>query len=182
VRSPHKAAFDALGLAECTVCHGTHNIVFPTDEMLGTGPGSVCAPCHPRGSPEGAVADSIRASLEQLKSLIAQSEAMLARASRAGLDTTESQLDISEAKTHLIRARAVTHTSSAEQLRSPIAAGAAAAERARRAGEVALAELAFRRRGLAVSLGVMAFVVVSLWLKLRQLERTSGHSGKGAPR
>ncbi|MDR7402255.1 MAG: cytochrome c3 family protein [Armatimonadota bacterium] len=182
VRSPHKSAFDALGLAECTVCHGTHNIAFPTDEMLGTGPGSVCAPCHPPGSPEGAVADSIRASLEQLKALIAQSEAMLARASRAGLDVTDAQLDISEAETQVIRARAVTHTSSPEQLRSPIDAGTAAAERARRAGEAALAELAFRRRGLAVSLGVMAVVVVSLWLKLRQLERASGRSGKGAPR
>jgi len=54
------------------------------------------------------------------------------------------------------------------------AVGITAAGRARAAGEAALAELVFRRRGLGVSVAVIAFVAVLLWLKLRELKRTSG--------
>jgi hypothetical protein len=40
-----------------------------------------------------------------------------------------------------------------------------------RAGEEAAAELAYRRRGLAVSLGAILLFVAALALKIRQLER-----------
>jgi hypothetical protein len=40
-----------------------------------------------------------------------------------------------------------------------------------RAGEDALDELRFRRRGLAVSLGAILLFVVALALKIRQIDR-----------
>jgi hypothetical protein len=39
-----------------------------------------------------------------------------------------------------------------------------------RAGERAVAELAYRRRGLALSLAAILMVVVALWLKIRQID------------
>jgi hypothetical protein len=45
------------------------------------------------------------------------------------------------------------------------------AEKARRSGEDALKELQFRRKGLAVSLLVIALAVVSIYLKIRQIEK-----------
>jgi hypothetical protein len=43
-----------------------------------------------------------------------------------------------------------------------------------RAGQRGLGELAYRRRGLALSLGAILLVVVGLTLKLRQIDR--GHA------
>lgn len=171
VKSPHKKAFDTLGMAECTVCHGTHKIEFPADAMIGTGAGSVCTQCHPAESAGSAAAGQMRASLEQVKTVIANAESMLAQASSAGMDVTDAQLDINGAKTALILARAVTHASSVSEVQKATAPGVAEAGKAQKIGEAALAELGFRRRGLSVTVAIIAFVAVTLWLKLRQLER-----------
>jgi len=170
VRSPHKAAFDTLGQPECTVCHGTHKIAFPTDEMIGASAGAVCVQCHPAGSPGLAAAGEIRARLERVKAVIAQTEALLARAAAAGMDVSDARLDLDQARTQLILSRAVTHEASVPAVERTTAAGVAAAAKARAFGEALMAELAFRRRGLIVSLGVIVFVALTLWLKIRDLE------------
>lgn len=172
VRSPHKNAFDVLGMAECTVCHGTHRIAFPTDEMLGAETGSVCTQCHPGGSQGLAAATQMRASLEQVKAVIAETEALLKQAASAGMNVTDAEVDVNEARTQLILSRAVTHTSDPQEIVKATAVGVVAAGRARQIGEAALAELGFRRRGLSVSIAVIVFVAVALWLKLRDLQRT----------
>ena len=170
VRSPHKDAFDILGESECTTCHGTHNIAFPSDEMIGTGSASVCVRCHPADSGGGQAAAQIRGQLERVKSIIAQADALLARASTAGMDVTDANLDLNEARTQLILSRAVTHAASPAEIEKTAGAGVAAALRAKAFGDAAMAELRFRWRGLVVSIGVIMFVAVALWLKIRELE------------
>lgn len=172
VRSPHKRAFDTLGMAECTVCHGTHNISFPTDVMLGQEQGSVCLRCHPGGTAGLRAAAEMRATLEEVKAAIAQAEAILKRAAGAGMDVGDARIDLDEATSQLIRARAVTHTTSPPEVRRVTAVGLTAAGRARAVGEAALAEMGFRRRGLGVSVAIIAFVAILLWLKLRELKHT----------
>jgi len=170
VRSPHKAAFDVLGEGECTTCHGTHNIVFPTDALIGAEKPAVCVRCHPAGSSGLAAAGEIRLRLERVKTAITGAETILARAARAGMDVSETELDLNEARTQLIIARAATHTAGLPAVDPPTQAGLAAAGRALAAGQAAIAELAFRRRGLIVALAVIGFVAVALWLKIRELE------------
>ena len=173
LRSPHKKAFDTLGMAECTVCHGTHDIAFPTDAMLGQEQGSVCLQCHPAGTPGLRAAVEMRGTLEEVKAAIAQAETVLKRAAGAGMDVGDARIDLDEATSQLIRARAVTHSVNPLDVRRVTAAGLTAAGRARAVGEAALAEVGFRRRGLGVSVAVIAFVAVLLWLKLQELKRTS---------
>jgi predicted CXXCH cytochrome family protein len=177
VRSRHKSAYDALGLAECTVCHGTHKIAFPTDAMLGREPGAVCTQCHAAGSAGLNVAVDMRQALEDVKAAISEAEMALGRAANAGMDVGDARLDLDDARTQLIRARAVTHTANRQEVRSVTAAGVGAAGRARAAGEAALAELLFRRRGLGVFIAVIGVVAVLLWLKLQELRRTSDRGG-----
>lgn len=171
VRSPHKVAFDKLGMAECTVCHGTHKIAFPTDEMIGASTGAVCTQCHPADSAALRTAGEIRTRLEQVKMVMAQTKGLLARAADAGMDVTEARLDLDEARTQLIISRAATHTASLAVVTTSTSAGVTAAGRAHRIGEAAMAELSFRRRGLSVTVAVIVFVAVVLWLKIRELER-----------
>ena len=52
-----------------------------------------------------------------------------------------------------------------------VAPGIAVAEKAYRSGQQAMDELQFRRKGLAVSLIIIAIAVVSIYLKIRQIER-----------
>jgi predicted CXXCH cytochrome family protein len=170
VRSPHKEAFDVLGQGECTTCHGTHNIAFPTDAMIGIEKPAVCVQCHSAGSTGLAAAGEIRARLERVKTAIDGAETLLTRAARAGMDVSETKLELDEARTQLIIARAGTHAASLPAVEPPTQAGVAAAGRARAVGEAAIAELTFRRRGLGVALVVIGFVAVTLWLKLRELE------------
>jgi predicted CXXCH cytochrome family protein len=170
VRSPHKEAFDVLGEAECTTCHGTHTIAFPTDDLIGAQTPAVCLRCHPAGSTGLAAAGEIRTDLERVKAAIAEAEGLLARAARAGMDVSETELDLNEARTQLIIARAATHAVRSDVIDPPVQAGVAAAGRARAAGEAAIAELAFRRRGMTAALVVIGIVAALLWLKLRELE------------
>lgn len=170
VRSPHKAAFDILGEGECISCHGTHNIAFPSDEMIGGGRGAVCSRCHPAGSAGAQTAEEIRARLERVKAVIAGAEGLLARTATAGMDVADAQLDLDEARTQLILSRAVTHTASVAEVDRTAGAGVTAAEKARAFGEAAMAELAFRRRGLLVVVAIVVFVAATLWLKIRELE------------
>ena len=170
VRSPHKEAFDVLGQGECTTCHGTHDIAFPTDTMIGDAKPALCTQCHPAGSAGLAAAGGIRTRLEAVKTAIGDADTLLARAARAGMDVSETKLDLDEARTQLIIARAATHAASLAAVEPPARAGVAAAGRARSAGEAAIAELGFRRRGLGLALLVIGFVAVTLWLKLRELE------------
>jgi hypothetical protein len=54
-----------------------------------------------------------------------------------------------------------------------IADGAKIVESVDAAGEKGAAELRFRRRGLAISLGAILLLVVALGLKVRQIDRRS---------
>jgi len=170
VRSPHKEAFDILGQGECTSCHGTHNIASPADELIGAEKPAVCLQCHAADSTGLNVASEVRTRLERTKTVIAEAEALLARAARAGMDVSEADLELDEARTQLIIARAATHAAAVAAVEPSTRAGMAAAGRARTVGEAAIAELAFRRRGMGVALVVIGFVAVTLWLKLRELE------------
>jgi len=111
--------------------------------------------------------------LEEVKAAIAQAEAVLKLAAGAGMDVGDARIDLDEATSQLIRARAVTHSVNPLDVGRVAAAGLTAAGRARAVGEAALAEVGFRRRGLGVSVAVIAFVAVLLWLKLHELKRTS---------
>ena len=48
-KSPHKPAFDQLGLPECATCHSNHDIHRASDTMLGGETGAVCRRCHEPG-------------------------------------------------------------------------------------------------------------------------------------
>lgn len=179
VRSPHKKAFDSLGMPECTVCHGTHRIQFPTDEMIGAGKGSVCTQCHPEGSAGLTGAIRMREALDSVQAAITRADAELSRAADAGMDVSESKLDLDQARTQLILSRAATHASNVQSVQQSTAAGVAAAGKAKAVGTAALAEVAFRKRGLGISLVIIVFVAVVLWLKYRQIRTTRGGGETG---
>lgn len=171
VKSPHKVAFDSMGLPECSTCHGNHEVAHPTDEMLGAGPQAFCTRCHEPGSKGLAAAQAMRASLEALKSRLEEAQALVSQAANAGVEMSEARLTLQEAQTRLIQARNVIHSFSPKQVEAVITEGLKFAEKGVAAGKAGLAEVRFRRRGLSIALVILVGTAILLFLKVREMER-----------
>ena len=175
-QSPHKTWKDT-GLAACLTCHGNHRIEATSDDLVGTGEKSFCVTCHLEGDPAWTSAKRTRTALTELATVLAAAGRVLDRAERAGMEVGEARLTQSKAQETLIKARVEVHAFDAGGVEQTVKGGLALAGQARQGGESTLAELAFRRKGLALSLIAIAFVVLSLWLLIRHLERQPDVAG-----
>lgn len=180
-QSPHKAPWEAAEIPACLTCHSNHRIERPSDALLSIGKESVCMGCHPADDPGGKIAQRLHVSLTALDADLRESGAMLDRAERAGMEVGEARLTLSNGKEKLIKARVEIHAMNAERVEETSASGRKLAQQATQAGQQALAEHAFRRKGLALLLIVISFVVVSLWLLIRNLERSQASPGETTP-
>ncbi len=137
-----------------------------------------CRDCH---AEEPLLADQARGlaagkefleRMQELTSGTARAERILLAARRGGVETREALLAIDQAVDAQIELEVLVHTF-ASGPESPFGEkhreGLEHARAGLAAGQEALAELAFRRRGLAVSLVVVALVLVALALKIRSL-------------
>ena len=169
--SAHKVAFDNLGLGECIRCHSNHEIAAPTDELIGTGENSICISCHKQGDKGFIAAGEMRGKIDDLLGKIEHSRAILERAERAGMEVSRPKFELREATDGVTHARVLIHTSSTSEVDKVIAPAVGVAEKTYQAGLGALAELNYRRKGLAVSLFFILFLAVLVYLKLREIER-----------
>jgi len=86
---------------------------------------------------------------------------------------SDQELALREASTKLTLARTEMHGFDPAQVAPIIAEGTKIVASVDAAGQKGAAELQFRRRGLAISLGAILLFVIALGLKLRQIERRS---------
>jgi predicted CXXCH cytochrome family protein len=168
--SPHKAAFDQQGLAECITCHSNHDIATPTDQMIGTQQGALCVNCHTNGDKGFAAAAHMRTRIDQLIASINKSNEILSVAERKGMEVSKPKFDLKGATDALTHARVLIHSSSNNEVDKVVGPGLDVAGKGYQAGVDALDELSFRRKGLAVSLVFILFLALLVYLKVRQLE------------
>jgi len=166
--SVHAQIFDK----GCVECHGNHAVLKPSDEMLGTGAHAICATCHGGPDDKGAVAaEAMRGDIDRLKGAIDATGTLVARVKNAGIEVSTQELALAEARSHLTLARAEIHASDAARVDAIIQDGLKIVTTTDTAGQRGLGELKYRRTGLVISLGVILLVVVTLALKIRQLDR-----------
>ncbi len=170
-QSPHNAAFKENDLPECETCHGNHDIQRATDEMLGTGESSICTDCHEEDSKGYQVAADIRADLDSLKWKIALADSIVKKAMRAGMEVSEAQFKINDAKENLIKSRTLVHSLVEEKVKQHTTEGMKRAEEAFQMGVAALKELQFRRKGLALSVIFIMLFAIGLYLKIREIDQ-----------
>ena len=169
--SPHKAAFDQQGFAECVTCHSNHDIATPTDQMIGTQQGALCVNCHANGDKGFVAAAHMRSRIEELIASINKSNEILSLAERKGMEVSKPKFELKGATDALTHARVLIHASSTAEFDKVTAPGLEVAGKGYQAGLDALAELSFRRKGLAVSLVFILFLALLVYLKIRQIER-----------
>ena len=155
----------------CVECHGNHAVPHPSDAMLGTAEGSACAACHTEADDPGfAGAAAMRADIERLKTAVADVGALIERVRTSGMEVTDQELALGEARNRLVLARTEVHAFDPATLAPVVAAGHEILAGVEAAGRAAEGELRFRRRGLAASMLAILVVVVALALKIRRLD------------
>jgi predicted CXXCH cytochrome family protein len=171
-KSPHKSVFEALGTGDCLACHNNHDTSHTTDAMLGNDQEAVCTGCHTEGA-GFETAGRMRRSVSILSERIGSAEALLNRGTQLGMEVSRIKFDLNEARNHLIDARVVVHRFSPEELEAVVKPGMDIAERAHQQGLQALDEAGFRRKGLALSLVVIGLAILAIYLKIRDIEKST---------
>lgn len=155
------------------MCHSNHGIHKPSTAML-AGAKAVCAGCHDAGTPPAQVAAQMAASIDGLDAALRNSQALLARAEKSGMEISEPQVKLLEGRDDLVKARLAMHSMQLAQVRTPIDAGMAVARQTLQAGEDALRERDYRRWGLAVSVLFIAIAILAIRLLIRRIESNRG--------
>jgi len=168
--SPHQAAFTAMGAAGCVTCHQNHAVKRPDEEFLG-GKNSICSTCHDADSQGGKTSAAMYQGIRELDSSLKRAEAILTQARLAGMEVSEPLLKLDEGKERLVKARVAVHNFRIEAVRTPVGEGQKIAEESYRAGEEAMSERSFRRKGLGVSLAAIFITLCGLWLAVRSIEK-----------
>jgi predicted CXXCH cytochrome family protein len=166
--SVHAEIFDK----GCVECHSNHAVLKPSDAMLGATESAVCATCHSGPDDKGAAAaTSMRTAMDKLNGAVRKTTDVIAHVGNAGIEVSAEELKLSDARNHLTLARTELHAFNPAAVDSVIQAGLTIVADVDKAGERAMGELSFRRRGLALSLSAILFFVAALWLKIRQIEK-----------
>ena len=170
-KSAHGKIFVQMGIPGCAVCHSNHAIVATSDAMLSPGDKSACASCHPANSSGGMLAAKALESIDRLKASTNKATVALTSAVHAGMEVSQPLFELTEAKTALIKARAAIHSFDQTAVEKEIEPGLKVSERAYVRGVKALDELQFRRKGLAISALIILALIITLVLKIREMER-----------
>jgi hypothetical protein len=134
--------------------------------------GSACRTCHSEGDSCDAATDKMYLALSTLDAELREAAEVLHRAEVAGMEVSAPRFELkSKGATAEIEARALVHSFDPSRLIARSEEGRKTARNAVEAGRAALAELQFRRKGLAASLVLVGLVLLGLYLKIRQIDR-----------
>jgi hypothetical protein len=120
------------------------------------------------------MADLMRGSIDSLHRGIGLADSLLTVAEHAGMEVSQAQFDLENANSSLLQARAAIHTFDTDSVARHASSGWEIATAAIGRGRDALANLRFRRLGLAVSSGIILLLILGLLLKIRQIEAPAG--------
>lgn len=169
-QSPHRKAFETLQLKACVTCHQNHDIERPAEAMIGVEESATCVICHEKGSAGYAAAQEMKSALVGLQSKLNSASQILEGAQRAGMEVSRPIYQLAEGRDRLVLARVQVHSFNPAVLKKTITEGDVIAAASEQSGVQALADLAFRRKGLAVSAVILLFMIGLLLLKIRQLK------------
>ena len=166
----HKDAFESMGLPGCIVCHTNHAILHPSDATISTDKDAVCMKCHSSGEDGYTAAAAMHDELRKLDGEITRSEEILTRAATSGVEVGDARLALSDARDDLTKARVSIHSVQTATVDQNVQAGLKVTQKTWQAGLDALAELKYRREGLAVSIIAIVLVLFGIALLIRKLE------------
>jgi predicted CXXCH cytochrome family protein len=169
VQSPHKKAFAEGNLPACASCHEHHSIQRTSDRMIGVEETATCVNCHDKGSPGYSAAGQMKSGLVKLQESMDKARQLLLKAERAGMEVSKPMYELNEGKDRLVRARVEIHKFSPAALAPTLEEGYKVAAVSEQSGIKALDDLAYRRKGLAVSVIIILCMIGLLLFKIRKM-------------
>jgi len=181
--SPHKDAFDALGVPECALCHQQnpviaeprariHTIVHPTKELIGVGPKSVCVQCHSQGDAGFIMAAEVRSDLDSLDHRLDRVEKRIERTEQQGMEVSDARWKLkSEVLQSRMEMRTAIHGFSLAVFRPAFQRSDTSLEGVIKLGDQAETELGERHRYFYAMTIIIGLLAVALVLKLRAIIR-----------
>ena len=172
MQSPHKEAFLSLEIPACEICHSNHEILPPTDKLIGVEKGSICTDCHTKESAGYQAAFTMRRSIDSLNQDIDKAKKAVEKARTAGMEASEQEFTLRDAQQSLTQARSYIHSFNTKQVLEKVQEGTNLASDAYTGGLNVLKEMQTRRLGLAASIILLAVIGIILFLKIRKLPPT----------
>ena len=172
-RSAHRAVFEGRKLPGCVVCHGNHKVVRATDKAVSFEPTSACGKCHVNAPSDKSAAAIVRIQsvLDSLTTGQTAAITTLDKAENLGMDVADARYTLKDVNQSAVQTRVAIHSFEVKEIEDAARPGIAIIAQARAAGQEAIHEYGFRRQGLAVSTLIVTFLVVLLWLKIRDIEK-----------
>ncbi|HUI29663.1 MAG TPA: cytochrome c3 family protein [Candidatus Acidoferrales bacterium] len=172
-KSPHFAVFTKAKLPGCVVCHSNHLVKPPSDDMIGLTGGAVCSQCHKPSDSAAADISAIKTILDSVT--MGQNSALnlISRAENLGMDVSDASYSLKDANQSLVESRVQVHAFELAPLKDAAKPGLKIVAEAQKSALSAINEYYFRRQGLGVATLAITFLVILLYLKIRQIERKS---------
>lgn len=170
-KSPHSEAFKASGIPQCEVCHGNHGVQSPNDEMIHVGKNAVCETCHSGNEKALVVAKQMYDDLQDVRHQESEGDLLLKAAEEKGIDVSDARFKAKDIPGVLIKARTMIHTAQLDAFKKELQPGVDLAKEAKAAGNAAIEEYSFRRKGLGISTLFITLLAVALYIKIRQIEK-----------
>jgi len=161
--------FASMGQGDCLVCHSNHHIEPPKSSWIGLDDKALCATCHDEKMPGAAVIKNVRKGFDDLQGRMAEATEVLDRAETAGMLVEDGKLALHNATEAHVRMRVLVHTFASPPFDEVLKEGLTSADLANSTGVGAMAELQYRRRGLAVATLVILGFLATLFIKIRKL-------------
>ncbi len=171
--SPHKKAFDERNYPECATCHGKHEILAASDKLLGIKNGAICSKCH---SPEENV-DGYKVAVQMkqwLDSLTAQEDlakSLVFDAEQKGMEVEEEKFELRNINQAKIETRTIVHSFNKEKFKEVVDKGFSSSRNVIAEAKGSIHEYYFRRTGLGISVLIITFLIVILFLYIRKIEK-----------
>ena len=175
--SKHKLAFERNGWPECERCHGNHSIDDTDDSMLSEASNPLCYECHREYAEDNPdcieTAKFFHASITSLAHESGELDELIHPLASRGLDVDPLTAAAGELRDILRQSRSQIHAFDRGEFATLEAQGRKTIEAGRAAVSEAEAEYRFRRNGLFGAVGIMLFLAVVLYLKIREIESGS---------
>ncbi len=171
--SPHKKAFDKENLPECETCHSNHEIITATNKLLGISKDAVCSKCHSdeKLTKGYAVAKDMRLMIDSLESSENNALKLVHEAEQKGMEISEAKFKLRDAHQARLEARTMVHSFNEARFNEVIDKGLKVTAGVKSEAAAEIHEFYFRRYGLGVSVLIISFLALILYLYIKRIEK-----------
>ena len=157
---------------ECEACHGNHEVMKPTDEMLNWGDNSKCLECHDDEDQKAKkLSLAFYQTIDSLNTQLSTAENLILTAERKGMEVSDLYIHLEDGHRILIQTRTNIHSFDVDKVNKTAEAGFNAINEATIGANEALNELNYRRKGLLLFSLIITLSIIALYLKLKAMQR-----------